>query len=429
VAEFPQPVEVAVETRSKVAEMYKARFDDAGYRAQLAAIVAADAAAGPERTARTRFLAAIAALVLNEPKYEQFAAVRLVQPFEQSLKRKRTLMDEALATFEGLTAYEVGDVTAAATFYMAEIYSDFSRALLESDRPTDLDADELAEYEEVLEEEAFPFEELAIEVHEKNLELIPAGVYNDWVARSMGRLADLMPGRYFKPEESVPYLASLETFTYRSPAAVAAAEAAAAAAAAAALAAGDERASRDRRAAERKPKAGFTLLDDGGFTLVEDARVGADVRTAYEGALRDLEHGMSGRGVDSLAAIALEHPDLVNAHIDLGIAHARDEDLENAAASLEKAVALSPGHPVALTELGLVYRKQGRFDAARGSYERALATYADLHVARKNLAILCDLYLRDARCALVNFQIYSELVPEDETAAIWIEDLRRRANL
>jgi hypothetical protein len=45
------------------------------------------------------------------------------------------------------------------------------------------------------------------------------------------------------------------------------------------------------------------------------------------------------------------------------------------------------------------------------------------------LASLCDLYVRDARCAHVNFQIYSELVPEDETAAIWIEDLRRRANL
>src|SRR5690606_4037699 len=64
VAEFPQPVEIAIETRAKVADMYKARFDDASYRAQLEAIVAADARAGAARTARTRFLSANAALVL-----------------------------------------------------------------------------------------------------------------------------------------------------------------------------------------------------------------------------------------------------------------------------------------------------------------------------------------------------------------------------
>ena len=428
VTKFPRPVEIAVETRQKVADMYKARFDDASYRAQLEAIVAADAAAGAERTARTRFLAANAALVLNEPKYAQFSAVRLVQPFEQSLARKRALMDDALATFEGLTAYEVGDVTAAATFYMAEIYADFSRALLTSERPTGLDAAEREEYELVLEEEAFPFEELAIEVHEQNLELIQAGVYTGWIERSLSRLGELMPGRYLKPEESVPYMGSLETFTYRSPAAAAAAEAAAAAAAAA-EAAGEERSSRDRRGSERKLKDGFTLLDDGGFAIVEDVRVDGSVRAAYEGALRDLAQGMSGRGVAALAQIAAEQPELVNAHVDLGLAYAQSDDLEHAAAELEQAVALSPGHPVALTALGLVYRKQGRFDAARTSYERALETYPDLHVARRNIGVLCDLYLKDARCAFFNYQRYAELVPEDEAVRIWIEDLRLRANL
>ena len=218
VAEFAQPVDVAVETRSKVAEMYRARGDEPRYHEQLAALVAADAAAGAERTDRTRYLAAQAGLVLAEPRYAAFNAVQLVQPFEQNLARKRELMDAALQEFERLIAYEVGDVTTAATFYMAEIYSSFSRSLLDSERPTGLDAAELAEYEDAIEEEAFPFEERAIEVHEANVELmIAAGVYNRWVEQSFARLAALMPGRYAKEEQSIGLLGAIETFTYRAP--------------------------------------------------------------------------------------------------------------------------------------------------------------------------------------------------------------------
>ena len=44
-----------------------------------------------------------------------------------------------------------------------------------------------AEYEAALEDEAFPFEEKAIEVHEKNLELIGSGVYNAWIEKSLAR--------------------------------------------------------------------------------------------------------------------------------------------------------------------------------------------------------------------------------------------------
>jgi hypothetical protein len=217
VSQFPEPADTAVETRFKLAEMYRSTQDDAHYREQLRQIVAIDAAAGAGRSARIRYLAARSALVLTEDFYHRFGEIALVQPFAQSLKEKKRRMDAALDAFGGLVDYEVGEVTAAATFYMAEIYSDFSRALVASERPVDLVAAERQKYEDALEEEAFPFEEQAIEVHRKNLELLSTGVYNPWVEKSLGRLAELMPGRYAKFETSSGWVASIDSYAYRAP--------------------------------------------------------------------------------------------------------------------------------------------------------------------------------------------------------------------
>ena len=217
VEQFPKPVETAAETHFKIAEIHKAKHDAARYREQLEEIVRVDDAAGNERTDRTRYLAGRSSLILAEPLYERFAAVKLLQPFERSLQEKRQGMDTAIAAFSDLVAYEVGEVTAAATFYMAEIYSNFSRSLTESERPAGLAATALQDYELALEEEAFPFEERAIEVHEKNLELMNGGTYNAWTEKSLARLADLMPGRYAKSEISSGFLDSIDQYTYRVP--------------------------------------------------------------------------------------------------------------------------------------------------------------------------------------------------------------------
>jgi tetratricopeptide (TPR) repeat protein len=217
VNEFPSPIETAVETRSKIAEIHKAAHDEPRYHEQLAEIVRIDAAAGAERTGRTRTLAARSALVLSEQLYREFVAVKLLQPFEVSLQEKKQRMDTAIEALGRLVEYEIADVTAAATFYMAETYFDFSRALTESQRPTDLQAAELEEYELALEEEAFPFEEKAIDVHEKNLELLRAGVFNAWTEKSLGKLAELMPGRYAKNEMSSGFLGAIDSYAYRSP--------------------------------------------------------------------------------------------------------------------------------------------------------------------------------------------------------------------
>jgi outer membrane protein assembly factor BamD (BamD/ComL family) len=217
VDEFPRPLDAALEIRFKVADMYKARHDEAAYRKQLAAIVEIDGNAGIERTDRTRVLAARSSLVLTEPLFDDFKSLALVQPFDQSLTEKRRRMDVALAAFEKLVGYEDADVTAAATYYMAEIYGQLSDALLASERPAGLGAADLTEYDLAIEEEAYPFEERSIEVHQKNLELMRVGVFNRWVQRSLDELAVLVPGRYAKHEVSGGFMGSIDQYAYRTP--------------------------------------------------------------------------------------------------------------------------------------------------------------------------------------------------------------------
>jgi hypothetical protein len=217
IGEYPAPVEMALEIRFKVAGMYEDRGNDAGYLEQLEAIVMIDREAGDARTDRTRYLAATSALVLIRPSYEVFEALALTQPFEESLAEKQRLMDVALGGFEDLVGYEVAEVTAAATFYMAEIYGHFSDALMDSERPSGLDESELAAYELVIEEEAYPFEEQSIAVHQENLELMRVGVFNEWIQQSMDELAILMPGRYAKAEISSGFVGSIDEYAYRSP--------------------------------------------------------------------------------------------------------------------------------------------------------------------------------------------------------------------
>jgi len=225
VTQFPEPVETAVETRWKIAERLDAAHDEAAYREELGRIVATDRAAGGQRSDRVRYLAARSALALSERLYREFGDVALVQPFEQSLKRKKQRMDAALAAFGDLVDYEVGEVTAAATFYMAELYADFGQALMKSERPANLAGAALREYEDALEEEAYPFEEKAIAVHQKNLELMAGGIYNPWIEKSLDALARLMPGRYAKSEASSGYLDSPDGYAYTPPAAHAPVEA------------------------------------------------------------------------------------------------------------------------------------------------------------------------------------------------------------
>jgi len=175
-----------------------------------------------------------------------------------------------------------------------------------------------------------------------------------------------------------------------------------------------------------RPPAQIEIQEEVGFTITEEARIGGAVRADYEEALIYLEQGRHDEGIALLEVVAGTAPELSAPRIDLGIAYHRAGNLEAAERNLLLALESNPNQPVAHNELGIVYRKTGRFDQAKKSYEAALAIYPGFHYARRNLAILCDLYLADLNCALENYEAYMATVPSDQEASMWIADIRYR---
>ncbi len=119
-------------------------------------------------------------------------------------------MEAALDAYGRAADYRIADVTTAATYEIAELYAGLARALFDSERPAGLTPDELAQYEILLEEQAYPFEEEAISVHEVNAARTAEGVYDEWVVESLEALARLVPVRYAKQEIGERHVAMLE---------------------------------------------------------------------------------------------------------------------------------------------------------------------------------------------------------------------------
>jgi TolA-binding protein len=200
VKRFPQPLNPAMEARNKLSTMASKAGDSAAHDYWLKEIIAADRAAGASRTDRSRALAAKATLTLAGPVREDFMRIKLVAPLKKSLLEKRKAMEAALKAYSQALDYQVAEVTTAATYESAELYRQLAKDLLSSERPKNISKDELEQYNVLLEEQAFPFEENAIKLHQVNAARAKDGDYDEWVQKSFDALAQLNPGRYGKVE-------------------------------------------------------------------------------------------------------------------------------------------------------------------------------------------------------------------------------------
>jgi TolA-binding protein len=209
VARYPDPIVESIEARFRLLEIAEASGDLRTREQILRDLVQVDASAGAQRSDRTRFLAAKASLELAEPVRERFMSLQITQPLAESMKLKKSLMEDVLKVYGEAADYGVAEVTTAATFRLGEVYERFSRDLMESERPQNLDAAALEQYDMLLEEQTFPFEEKAIELYETNASRTVDGVYDEWVKKSFDALATLLPARYAKLERSEDVVTSL----------------------------------------------------------------------------------------------------------------------------------------------------------------------------------------------------------------------------
>ena len=200
VTAFPTPFDEAIEARFRLATLYQNKGQIQSRHYWLGQLINAHKA-GPA-TDRSHYLAATAELELAETSFVNYRAVRLVQPLKENLKKKKNLMQESIKAFTAAADYGVEAVTTASTYRIGEIYNDFGKGLFASERPKGLSAEELEQYDILLEEQAYPFEEKAIDVHVLNTTRTVDGVYDEWVKKSFSALKILSPVRFAKNEKA-----------------------------------------------------------------------------------------------------------------------------------------------------------------------------------------------------------------------------------
>lgn len=200
------PFAQRVELQYKLALLNEEDGNNAQRDAWLARVVESYQKGGSQNTNRTRLLAAEASFRNAEPLFQRFVGIPLTQPLGASIKQKKQAMDAVLNAYASTAEIGVLQFTTAATFRLGEAYRNFAKAIMESERPAGMADDALEEYELLLEDQALPMEDKAIEILEANTSRVKDGSWDQWIQKSFNSLGELQPGRYKKQELGEDYV-------------------------------------------------------------------------------------------------------------------------------------------------------------------------------------------------------------------------------
>ncbi len=206
IAKYPKPFLQFIEAHNRVGDFYKNQRSVKQRKQWLNKLIVAEKKGGKLRNDRSRYLAAQATFELTQPAIKSYQQVKLNIPLKKNLKIKKKRMELAIASLKKVMAYKVAEFSTASTFQMGEIYNNLAHSLMESQRPKGLSADALEQYEVLLEEQAYPFEEKSVDIHSINARRTSQNIYDEWVKKSIAELKKIQPVRYAKHEKIEPYV-------------------------------------------------------------------------------------------------------------------------------------------------------------------------------------------------------------------------------
>jgi len=141
-----------------------------------------------------------ARLLLLASRLEDYKAVRLTRPFEKTLKKKTRLIERLVRDYTHIASKAstvAPEVLPQVFFSMGSAFENFRDSILNSDRPRGLTEEEKTEYQFLLEEMAYPYDERSVEAYEKTLRsALVQTLYDKWLFMGVDRLAYLRPALY-----------------------------------------------------------------------------------------------------------------------------------------------------------------------------------------------------------------------------------------
>jgi Flp pilus assembly protein TadD len=163
------------------------------------------------------------------------------------------------------------------------------------------------------------------------------------------------------------------------------------------------------------------------------ASVSAGMQGEFKRAVELMQAGKHSEAVPLLEGIVGKNDQLPGVQLNLAIASINvggKEYYEKAEKALLRAMQIDSREPVTYNQLGLLYRRTGRFEESKKAYRQAIALDSDYTMPYLNMGILCDIYLQDFTCAIEFFEKYKLLAPaRAEQTEGWLTDIRRRAGI
>jgi hypothetical protein len=153
--------------------------------------------------------AARSQLRIAEHSFEEYGGFHIAPPVEDTVVRKRELLQGVIREFVAAGNYRTADVITASNFFIGRALELFKEDILSSPVPPGLGPGEQEEYDLLLQEMAFPFEEKALGAYRVNIQRsVTLEMLDPWIEQTYERMAELAPWAYQR-EETVAYPSTL----------------------------------------------------------------------------------------------------------------------------------------------------------------------------------------------------------------------------
>lgn len=149
-----------------------------------------------------------------------------------------------------------------------------------------------------------------------------------------------------------------------------------------------------------------------------------DPQQRFDAALAMMRGNQTEEAEAALMALTADFPQFGGPWTDLGIIYAKSNRRDAAITALARAVTINRSNAIAHNWLGILYRERRDFVRAERAYQAALNALPNYGLAHLNLGILYDEHLKRPLDALPHYKAYQQFGGKDDLRVLaWIAEI------